>query len=133
VAATDDWVVSEIGRLRSSSHIIIDSHALTREAYGFRAVPFSLVHLRDLGFDAVIALRCDAEVLLKRVKTDPGGRRELTVETAREIQILQQSLSLTYAVACACPFHVIDTTDLNAAEVLQAGLELLAKLGITPE
>src|ERR1700720_3310496 len=38
VVSTDEWIVAEIGRLRSGGHILIDSHALTRESYGFRAV-----------------------------------------------------------------------------------------------
>ena len=133
VVATDDMVVGEVSRLRSASHIIIDSHALTREAYGFRAVPFSLAHLRDLRLDAVVFLRCDPEALINRVEADPGGRRNLTVELAREIQLLQESLSLVYAVACACPFHAIDTTHLTVEEVLRLAVGILTKLGITPE
>jgi adenylate kinase len=131
VAATDDWVVSEIGRLRSSSHVIIDSHALTREAYGFRAIPFCLVHLRDLKLNGVVVLRCDPETLIKRVQADPRGRRDLSVELAREIQLLQESLSIMYAVACACPFYAIDATQLTADQVLMVSLEILTKLGIT--
>jgi adenylate kinase len=46
VSDTDDWVVSEVGRLRMTSHIVIDSHALTPEAFGFRAVAFSQLHLQ---------------------------------------------------------------------------------------
>src|SRR5580698_7304074 len=41
VLATDEWVIAEIKRLRIVSDVIIDSHALTREEYGFRAIPFS--------------------------------------------------------------------------------------------
>lgn len=30
VTSTDNWVVAEINRLRGQSHVLIDSHALTR-------------------------------------------------------------------------------------------------------
>ena len=130
VGTADDRVVAEVSRLRSSNHVIIDSHALTREAFGFRAIPYSLVHLDRLNLDAIIVLRCDPDVLILRVQGDRGGRRELTVELAREIQILQESLSLTYAVACACPLYVIDTTNSTTTDVLQTGIELLVKVGI---
>lgn len=77
VASTDDWVVAEIARLRLATHVIIDSHALTRETYGFRAIPFSQRHLQDLKLDAVLILRCDPDVLIARVARDPQGRRDL--------------------------------------------------------
>ena|SRR3989442_11790189 len=83
VTTTDDWVIEEIGRLRASSHVLIDSHALTRESYGFRAIPFSRRQLENLSLDVVIALRCDPHVLIARIELDPGGRRELTTELLR--------------------------------------------------
>ena len=122
--------MSEIGRLRLTSHIIIDSHALTREAFGFRAIAFSHRHLQDLALNAVMVLRCDPETLIARVAHDPGGRRDLDVEPAREIQTLQAGLVLTYSVVCACPVYVIDTTHLSKGEVTETALELLAGLGV---
>jgi len=130
VASTDDWVVAEIARLRLATHIIIDSHALTREAYGFRAVAFSQRRLQDLKLDAVLILRCDPDVLIARVARDPQGRRDLTVELAREIQTLQAALCLTYGVACGCPVFVIDTTALSEGDVADSALQLLAQVGV---
>lgn len=130
VTTTDNWVIGEISCLRAKSHVLIDSHALTRESYGFRAIAFSERQLRDLGLDAVIALRCDPDVLIARVKQAPGGRRELTTELAREIQILQESLCLNYAVACGCPAFVIDSTHLTAEEVADAAMEVLKQIDI---
>ena len=91
VSDTDEWVIAEIARLRTTCDVIIDSHALTREEYGFRAIPYSARQLEAIKFDAVLALRCDPEVLIARVAADRGGRRELSVELAREIQILAGS------------------------------------------
>jgi adenylate kinase len=130
VTATDDWVISEIGRLRETSHVLIDSHALTRETYGFRAITYSKAQLEGLRLDAVISLRADPDILIGRVKLDPRGRREMTTEVAREIQILQDSLSLTYAVACACPAFVIDSTHLTAQEVADTAMQILSQVGI---
>jgi adenylate kinase len=131
VTSTDDWVVAEISRLRTASHVLIDSHALTRESYGFRAVAFSTRHLESLRLDAIIVLRCDPDVLIARTKQNPGGRRELTTELAREIQVLQEALSLTYAVVCGCPVFVIDTTELTAPDVANIALRNLEQVGVT--
>jgi len=130
VTATDDWVISEISRLRKTSHVLIDSHALTRETYGFRAIAYSKAQLEGLQLDAVISLRADPDILIGRLKLDPRGRREMTTEVAREIQILQDSLSLTYAVACGCPAFVIDTTHLTAQEVADTAIQILSQIGI---
>src|ERR1700756_4199882 len=80
VLDTDEWVAAEIGMLRTTCDVIIDSHALTREDYGFRAIPYSTHQLNAIKFDAIIALRCAPETLIARVAIDPGGRRGLTVE-----------------------------------------------------
>ena len=130
VNATDDWVIAEIGRLRAQSHVLIDSHALTRESYGFRAIAFSGKQLENLRLDVVITLRADPDELIARVKHNLGGRRELTAELAREIQILQESLCLTYAVVCACPAFVIDSTHLSPQEVADAAMQILKQVGV---
>lgn len=130
VTTTDDWVISEVARIRVTKSILIDSHALTREQYGFRAIPFSRKQLELLGLDAVISLRADPDELIGRTKADPGGRRELTVEMAREIQTLQESLCLTYSVLSGCPTFIIDTTRVSPDEVTQGALQILKKLGV---
>ncbi len=129
VLDTDEWVIAEIARLRHTSDIIIDSHALTREEYGFRAIPFSTRQLEAIKFDAVLALRCDPEVLISRVAADPGGRRVLSIELAREIQTLQESLCLHYAVVCGCTAYVIDTTKRTPEEVKNLALRFLGGIG----
>ncbi|MBA3916492.1 MAG: AAA family ATPase [Acidobacteriales bacterium] len=130
VADMDAKVIAKISELRKSSDVIIDSHALTREEYGLRAIPFSSHHLSMLQLDALLVLRCDPEVLLMRIEADRSGRREMSVELAREVQSLQESLCLNYSIACACPFYVIDTTTKAAGEVKLTALPILLKLGL---
>jgi adenylate kinase len=130
VTATDDWVVAEVTRIRATQNILIDSHALTSEEYGFRAIPFSPKQLELLAFDAVISLRADPDELIGRTRAEPGGRRTLTVEMAREIQTLQESLCLTYSVCSGCPTFIIDTTHASSDEVTQAALRIFKKLGV---
>jgi adenylate kinase len=130
VAEMDAKVIGEISDLRKSSDIIIDSHALTREENGLRAIPFSAQHLSSLKLDALLVLRCDPEVLLTRIAADRGGRREMSIELAREIQLLQESLCLNYAVLCGCPFYAIDTTKKTVEEVRLTALPILARIGM---
>jgi adenylate kinase len=125
VTSLDEEVISEVSRLRLSSDVILDSHAVTREPYGFRAIPFSLSQLTRLSFDAVIVLRCDVDVLLARMEKDRGGRRSVTPELAREHQLLQEGVGVSYAIACGCPVFILDTTALTKDEVAKAAQNLL--------
>jgi len=129
VSDTDEWVASEIARLRATCDVIIDSHALTREEYGFRAIPYSTRQLDAIKFDAIVVLRCDPQVLITRVSADPRGRRGLTIELARDIQVLQEALGLHYAVVSGCTAFVIDTTERTAEEVRIVAVRLLKQLG----
>lgn len=131
VSNTDDRVIREVTHVRSEAHVIIDSHALTRETYGFRAIPFSLQQLGRLGLDAIIALRCEPGELLRRVESDRGGRRKLTPDLASEIQTLQESLCLVYAVTCGCPSYMIDTTGLSPEQVAETAGTILKQIGVS--
>jgi adenylate kinase len=130
VTTMDAKIIDDITNLRKSSDIIVDSHALTREEYGLRAIPFNARHLSMLELDAVLVLRCDPEVLLKRVAADRGGRRDMSVELAREIQLLQESLCLNYAMLSGCTFYAIDATMRTAEEVRLTALPILARIGM---
>lgn len=54
----------------------------------------------------------------------------MSVDLAREIQFLQESLCLTYSVLCSCPFYAIDTTNRTEAEVKAVALTLFSKIGM---
>jgi len=130
VASLDERVVAGVRGLRRTMHVLIDSHAVTREVYGFRAIPFSLDRLRRLRLDAVLVLRCDPRCLVERIRERAEGRQDVTVELAREHQALQAGLGLTYAVACGCPAYILDTTSTDESGVVDAACEILAAVGI---
>ena len=125
----DERVISRIEQLRVTSTILLDSHAVTRETYGFRAIPFSSSQLRRLAFDAIIVLRCDPEITLQRIAIDAAGRRPVTTELAREHQSLQESIALSYAIEAGCPIYVIDTTALDREEVFRQASTIIEQLG----
>lgn len=131
VRSLDEEVISGIATFRTDSHVIIDSHAVTRERYGFRAVPFSLEQLGRLSFDAILILRCDPEEALHRIENKPDGRRSVTLELAREHQLLQETVGLMYGIASGCPVFVIDTTNKHQSAVISDALTLLASIGVS--
>ena len=126
----DEMMISEIANLRKEAHVIIDSHAVTREVYGFRAIPFSLSQLNRLGLDAVLTLRCRPEVVIKRIAAKTEGRPVLTAELAWEHQLLQENVGMTYGIASGCPVFIIDTSDIKGQEVADIAAAILTNMGM---
>lgn len=132
VASLDEELIAQVAQLRLSSHIIIDSHAVTRESYGFRAVPFSHEQLRRLQLDGVLALRCSIDTVLGRIAAAPEGRREVSPDLAAEHQVLQECVGMIYAVICGCPIYILDVTNLDEEGAAARATEVIVKMGVTP-
>lgn len=129
VQSLDNRLIREIRRFRNDYNIIIDSHAVTRESFGFRVTPFSAAQLGRLNLDAVVALHCDPRMLADRIKASPEGRRRVTTEQARHHQFLQQAVASTYAISCGCPLFILDNTDRTVKELGKAFIDLLRRIG----
>lgn len=130
VGSVDDWVIGRVSELRQRSDVILDSHALTAEQYGLRAIPFSADQLRRLKLDAVLVLRCEPATLLKRVHDKPEGRRNITEDLMRELQILQEAVGISYAIACGCPIFIIDVSERSQEQVTEMAMHVLGTVGL---
>jgi len=124
IDATDDALQRFIAEFRNDRHVIIDSRPLTREPYGFRAVPFTRERLAGAGLTRVVVLTCPPEILIERRASDPDGRPELgRWEAETELNLLQ-SLAMSYAINCGIPIHFLDCSP-SPEEVRRAFLNLL--------
>ena len=56
VDAVDHWLIEQVRLNRADQHIIIDSHPVIKEDYGFRVTAFSPEQLQDLNQDAIVCL-----------------------------------------------------------------------------
>ncbi len=130
VATLDEQIIARISELRPSASIIIDSHAVTRETYGFRAIPFSISQVQRLAFDCVILLRCNPVTTLMRLKNDADGRQNVTEELAREHQTLQEAVALNYAITSGSPIFILDTSDGSQDVIVQQASKILVGLGM---
>jgi adenylate kinase len=127
----DERLITEVSELRHRSDVLIDSHAVTRESFGFRAIPFSLRQLGRLSLDGVLALRCDPETAVSRIAVNSEGRRGVTAELAREHQLLQQAVGMSYGIACGCPVYVLDSEAMDESELAEHARIILMGLGVT--
>jgi adenylate kinase len=132
VASLDESLIDQVAKMRLSSHIIIDSHAVTRESFGFRAVPFSHDQLKRLQLDGVLVLRCPIHTVLSRSAVAPEGRREVSPDLAAEHQVLQECVGMIYAVICGCPIYILDVANLDEEGVAARATEVIATMGVRP-
>ncbi|MDB5785169.1 ATP-binding protein [Caballeronia mineralivorans] len=109
VDEVDEWLIAEVAANRSTQNIIIDSHPVTKEQYGFRVTPFSLSQLERLNADAYICLYASPVVLAKRIRINPAGRPLPTeFELAMHVQT-QASLATQYSFLLGKPCYPLDS------------------------
>lgn len=109
VLSADKEVQRIIAAASKEMTLIVDSHAVTRERYGFRAVPYGLAQWRELPFSHVVCLWAEREVVRARIKEKPEGRPTLTDEEFDMHAQLQSSLAITYAHTGGLPIAFVNS------------------------
>lgn len=110
VASVDEWLINEVRDNRDGKHIVIDSHPVTKEQFGFRVTPFSQEQLLSLAPDVLVCLYADPRIVEGRIKHDPAGR-PLPSEFDLAMHIkLQASLAAQYSFFLGRPCYLVDTS-----------------------
>lgn len=105
----DRLVVKEIAECRLHSHVIIDSHAVTKEEYGYRVTSFNPTMLSSLNPSFIVNLYTESEIALERISSNSAGRPSITNFEAGMHTQLQSGLSLTYGVLSGVPIYFLDS------------------------
>jgi adenylate kinase len=128
VEEVDDLLFQEVMHTRSAdTHLLIDSHPVTKEFYGFRVTPFSAERLQALAIDTFICLYAAPDVLAERIRKNAQGR-PLPTEFELSVHVqLQASVVAQYSVLAGRPCHLVDSN--IAPEELASRVRSLAKLG----
>lgn len=113
----DDQLLEFVAARRAETHVLIDSHPVTREHHGFRITAFSHERFRRLAPDEIWCFYTAPEVAVARITANPGGRPAVDTETARMHTLLQASVAATYGIAAGCPVYLFDT-DRDQAELV---------------
>lgn len=129
VRAADFAFVESLSGLRAQTHVIVDSHAVTRETFGYRITHFSLDDLRRIAFDAIVITYCNPDVWLERRSSNPQGRPELSRFEVQHHMALQEMIGLNYAVACGCPCYVLDTTSQSPSQLSERVCGIICSIG----
>ncbi len=112
-------MISWVQENRQTKTALVDSHQVTLESYGFRVAPFTENRLSRLRPDEIWILAIDAQEAIRRISTDPKGRRLPTPFEADLHTNALINLAMAYAAAQGIPVYILDAS----ASVSQLTLE----------
>lgn len=125
VEAVDQALILETELVRAAGgYLLIDSHPVTKEDYGFRVTPFRVENLLALRPDKLIGLYASPTVLARRIRDDAQGRpMPNEFELALHVQ-LQASVLAQYAVLTGKYCQLVDA-DRGREDVLKDVMRLI--------
>lgn len=124
VADMDDKLIEWVRDNRRQAHILIDTHGVTKEDFGFRLTPFVYTQVVELRFDAIFSLYCDPNSIQERIGRDPKGRPQITIEEALMHSQLQNGIASLYGVLSGYPVFFLDSS-CSLDELCQTALKIL--------
>lgn len=108
VAAVDALLVDFATNQRKVGPVVIDSHPVTKEAYGYRVTPYSLADFARLAPTKIWMLYTSSSVACARIAADPKGRPLISSEEATMHTQLQASVAATYSMSLGVPLELFD-------------------------
>jgi adenylate kinase len=110
IAHLDDRLLAFVEENRGLRPVLIDSHPVTKEKYGYRVTAFSLAQIQRLAPDEIWVFMASPEETRRRIEGDAGGRPEISLEEARFHATLQASIAAAYGVLSDATVYLFDTT-----------------------
>lgn len=117
VEALDSILLQQVSELRLKTNFVIDTHAVTKESYGFLVTPFSLQRFGELRPTKIVVLYTSPEVAISRIGANPGGRPMITEFESGFHSALQASVALSYGTSLGIPVYFLDG-DKDTSELL---------------
>lgn len=131
VKAVDRLLLSFVAEARCRAHVAIDSHAVTKELYGFRVTPYSLDDFALLSPDAICVLFAPPEATTERIERDPAGRPLPTLWESGFHTGLQGSVAVAYGVRLGIPIYFVNSNRPHH-DVVRDVAHLFGRPGLRP-
>lgn len=110
IQAVDKLLLAFVADARAKAHVVVDSHPVTRERYGFRVTPYSLGDFALLSPDSICVLFTPPDVAVERIDRSPAGRPRVTLWESGFHTGLQASVAATYGMSMGIPIYLIDSS-----------------------
>lgn len=110
ILALDARLIEIVRTERDRRPILIDSHAVTKETYGYRVTGFSVEQIRALNPDVIVCLFTSSEVMIERIARDAMGRPTVSDFEASFHREIQASVATQYGILLGKPVYFIDSS-----------------------
>jgi adenylate kinase len=108
IAELDSSLPTLLTGWREQGPVVIDSHAVTSETWGLRALPYGTDALRAIGATHIVCLFADGETLLERIRRMPDGRRADDPWKLEQLNNTQLALAAAYAHTLGIGVSAVD-------------------------
>lgn len=108
VNEVDKQLLKLVKSQRKNKNIIIDSHPVTIEHFGFRITPFSKQQLIDLAPEVIVCLYADASVIARRIEKNAAGRPLPSIESLNFHMMLQSQIATQYAFEIGASIYFLN-------------------------
>lgn len=108
IAAVNSEMVEWSNAARALKMVLIDTHQVTLESYGFRVAPFNEQELRLLGITDVLLLVAPDEIVVSRIEAKHGGRRVPSLFQAKIHAESQLQVAISYSVLAGVEARIIE-------------------------
>lgn len=109
VQEVDRLLLEYVSANRGERHVLVDSHPVTKESYGYRVTAFSQEQVQTLDPDEIWVLYATPDVTRDRISADAAGRPLPSEEEARIHTQAQMAVATTYGIMVSCPVYMFDT------------------------
>jgi adenylate kinase len=133
INAVDKLVLERVNELRNESNVVIDSHPVTKESFGFRSASFSRSLIEDLDLDAIVVLQAEPKELVRRINCSTEARMKMNSHEIQLHQCFQGFLALVYGLLCQCPVFIVETNNLTSLQLASKVMKILGSIGIEYE
>ena len=113
IEKVDERLLTMVNTERRKAHVIVDSHAVTKEHYGFRVTGFELEKVRLLRPSHIVCLYTAPNVIQDRISRVSGGRPLISRMEAEIHAQLQGSVAIGYGLATGAPVYFFDSSGDN--------------------
>lgn len=110
VELLDNELVEMVKRERAHRSILIDSHPVTKEQYGFRVTGFDAPTIQRLNPDVLVCLYASAEVTRARIQADAMGRPLISEFESDMHTHLQAAIVTQYGVITGKAVYFCDSS-----------------------
>jgi adenylate kinase len=124
-----ELLLEKVTLLRQTTNILLDSHAVVKDYFGFRVAP-EINDFNKAKIDAVIVVHAPFDIVYQRLIKEPKGRTLISEQTFETQRTLQDAVAINFSLMARCPMYVIETSD-NLDYSIRIFMDIFESIGMS--